>query len=229
MASDETTSSQTTRVFAEIREDILTGKIAPEAPLRIAALANRLGASTSVVREALIRLSERNLVSATLNQGFRVAGLSAEELQDLTELRVDLEVKALRESIEKGDRLWEANAVAAHYLMVRETSDAAERGWDVTREYREAHSDFHDALISACERPRLLRLVRSLREEGEVYYRLNADLEWEPEADARADHQKLLDFSLARKPDEAAEVLAEHLRSTARAWMKGDARRTAAG
>src|SRR5271157_1164652 len=54
-----------------------------------------LGSEPGAVREALSRLSAEGLVIAESQKGYRVAPLSADELLDLTEARVEIERIAL--------------------------------------------------------------------------------------------------------------------------------------
>src|SRR5580692_12854706 len=88
--------------YDQIRAELLRGSLRPGAPLRTQALSERLGVSGAVVREALTRLSEKGLVVASPQRGFRVMDLSVEHLQDLTNVRAQLESLALAQSIEHG-------------------------------------------------------------------------------------------------------------------------------
>ena len=57
------------------------------------------------MREALSRLVADGLVQASDQRGFRVSPVSAADLRDVTQTRVDIEGLALRRSIEHGIRL----------------------------------------------------------------------------------------------------------------------------
>ena len=100
-----------------IRVDILTGRFAPGQKLRFADLTDIYGASTTVVREGLTRLSELGLVVAHPQQGFQVTPLSVADLVDLTTARCDIEELALRYAIAHGDLRWESDLVAACHTL----------------------------------------------------------------------------------------------------------------
>jgi DNA-binding GntR family transcriptional regulator len=219
MTSRANSVSLTIQVHDVIRRDILAGRILPGTPLRLAALAKRFDVSMSVIREALIRLTEQNLVTATPNQGFRVVEISRADLVDLVALRVQLEGTAFRESIERGDRQWEASIVAAHYLLERATPEAAAHGWGESEEWQKAHWDFHDALGSACGRPRLIAITRSVRDDAELYYQLNSERAKEMDRDVATEHRDLLKLALARDSERAVSLLEEHLARTAEALL----------
>ncbi|GAA2179794.1 FCD domain-containing protein [Brooklawnia cerclae] len=76
---------------------ILQGQLTPRQPLRIHALARRLGVSATPVREALVRASAIGIVTRENNKGFRVAPRpSAAELDDLFVARIALEAQTAR-------------------------------------------------------------------------------------------------------------------------------------
>ncbi|MDI1364291.1 MAG: GntR family transcriptional regulator, partial [bacterium] len=95
--------SQTRLAYEAIRADILTGKHAPDRKLKIQDLAADLKVSPGAVREALSRLVPEQLVVSLDQRGFVVAPLSVADLEDLTDLRCEVEAIALRRSVERGD------------------------------------------------------------------------------------------------------------------------------
>jgi DNA-binding GntR family transcriptional regulator len=67
---------------AHIREVILSGQVAPGTQLRLAPLAERIGASVTPVREALLLLARDGWVTLEPNRGFRVAPIRRGDLVD---------------------------------------------------------------------------------------------------------------------------------------------------
>lgn len=208
-------ASQTlsSRVHELVRIDILNGTYAPGSPLRTATLAKRFGVSMSVVRESLVRLAEQHLVALSPNQGFRVMGISREDLIDLTDMRVFLEGQALRRSIERGAVDWEARVISTHHVLDRaEMRRPGEPG--TTEEWSRAHAEFHDALGSDCGSPRLITMVRSLRDSSELYRQLSGRGEAEGDRDVSGEHRQLMELATERKADAAVEALARHFQRT---------------
>jgi len=78
-----------------IRAGIVYGEIAPGTIHSAPALAARLGVSVTPVREALIALSYRGMVTQVRNRGFRVVEHSHTELDAALELRLLLELPML--------------------------------------------------------------------------------------------------------------------------------------
>src|SRR5689334_15832455 len=82
-----------------LRTAILTGVLKDGEPLRQDELAAALGVSRMPVREALRRLEAEGFVDFQPHKGAVVAELSAEEAEEIYEIRLTLECRRLRESI----------------------------------------------------------------------------------------------------------------------------------
>ena len=207
------TRTNTETVYAQLRDDILAGRYAPCAKLKFASLTERYGASVSVIREALTRLSEQGLVEAEPRIGFRVREVSVADLQALTEARSDIEALALRQSIERGDVNWEARLVAAHHRLAQASLPRPGDSGEVADGWQTAHADFHAALLDGSGNPWLLGIAGTLRDAAEFYRRLS--LAQEPDRDVAGEHRGLLQAALARDPDAATALLREHYGRTA--------------
>ncbi|MCQ2001012.1 GntR family transcriptional regulator [Arthrobacter zhaoxinii] len=213
MATQLRSASLTAHVHEQLRTEILSNVFAPGSPLRLAVLSKRYGTSMSVIREALVRLAEQHLVVLLPNQGFRVAEISREDLINLTELRIMLEGLALRRSIEHGDMEWEAKVVSTHHVLERaELHREGEPG--TTAEWSAAHAAFHDALGTACGSPRMIAMVRGLRDSSELYRQLSGAGGAEAKRDIPAEHRELMELACDRRADEAVAALERHFQRT---------------
>ncbi|WP_346767808.1 FCD domain-containing protein [Knoellia koreensis] len=205
--------ANTDAIHAQLRAEVLGGIFEPGERLKFAALAERYGASVSVLREALTRLVEQGLVTAETNVGFRVMPVSIEDLRDLTATRIDIESLALRYSIERGGVEWESDLVACHHRLERTpmlTDDAPVR---ISDDWEAAHAAYHSALIAGCESPRLLSIACGLRDAAGLYRRWSQPRE--PDRDVAGEHRRILDATLARDADAATEALRAHFQHTA--------------
>jgi DNA-binding GntR family transcriptional regulator len=229
MSRSDAAVTRTDQAYRRIRSDILTGRITPGSPLRLAALASDLSMSMSVIREALTRLAGQGLVITTPNQGFRVTPLSREDLLDLTSLRVTLECNALRDSIAAGDVDWEGTVVSTHHVLER-TPIAPDGSAVACEEWIRAHAAFHDALAAACGSPRLLALVGSLRDSAEIYRQWAGPIGAEHGRDILGEHRALMELATARRAEEAVDALRAHIQRTTDLLLQDDvegARRSA--
>ena len=208
------------RVFANLREDILFGRLQPGAPLLTAELCARYSTSVGVLREALSRLAEQGLVRSQPRIGFQVAPLSPEDLSELTRARSELEPLVLRHALAEGDLRWESELVAAHHRMEVIARDlpgpdgGADRQARFVDEWSSAHQDFHATLLAGCANRRLVAMVGSLRDSAELYRRWSGALPPDTTRDIAAEHRELLDAVLVRDERTATALLGDHIGRT---------------
>jgi GntR family transcriptional regulator, carbon starvation induced regulator len=203
---------RSTEVYEAICRDILDGRFEPRARLRMDLLSVALGASLGAVREALVRLTADGLLVADPPKGFVVAPISRLDLSDLTETRVELETRCLRQAIRHGDIAWEGRVIGALHELVRTPIHFGPNA--LSAEWSRTHKAFHDALVSACDSRWRMRLREQLFLHAERYRRLSVPYRLGLR-DVDSEHAAIAEASLARNEDVAVEMLAEHLRRTA--------------
>ena len=192
---------------AELQEAILTGELAPGAPLRLEDLARTLGMSISPVREAVRRLETLGLAIHVPHRGARVTELAIEDLHDTYEARLALETLAVRRAAARftAEDEQRASAFLADYAGANRRGDA--------RAARRAHADFHFALYSASGSDWLVRLIRPAWENCERYRALS--LSGRSLRQRRAEHERILGACVRHDPDDAEEQLRLQLALTA--------------
>jgi DNA-binding GntR family transcriptional regulator len=203
----------TQRAYEELRADLLSCRIPPGAKLKIQDLCTKFSVSLGAIREALSRLTSEGLVMAEPQRGFRAAPISAEDLQDLTKVRIEIDSLCLRRAIEIGDVDWEARLVAAFHRLSRMPERAPGDPARSSDDWAEAHSAFHTALLDGCNSPWLMRLHQQLYDQSERYRRLSVSLA-QRRRNIGDEHQKILDATLARDAEKAVKLLAAHLGAT---------------
>src|SRR5262245_39678575 len=119
MARRGNAETLSTEVRERLRHDILAGEWVPGEKLQLVALSNHYGTSSTVVREALTRLTGDRIVELKPNRGFFVLQLSLEQLRDFNELRCISEEFGIKLAIERGDLKWESDVIAAHHTLER--------------------------------------------------------------------------------------------------------------
>lgn len=207
-------------IFARVRSDILAGHLTPGARLRPAELAKEHGVSMSVMREALTRLAEQELVIWVPQTGFRVAPLSLEDLEDLTNVRLDIEVLAIRYAVQRGDVSWEGQVLAAHHTLERTRQFDPDDPDRFTEEWAEAHANFHNALLAGCNSHRLIGIAAQLRDGSELYRRWSHALTHDYERDIPAEHRAMLKAVLERDEAAAVDALQSHIRHTTNVLLR---------
>lgn len=205
-------ATRTNDVYQALRGDIMSGELPPGTKLPFAALVDRYSSSVGVIREALQRLTEQNLVESRPQKGFHVIQITPDDLRDLTDARSEIEVLALRRAIRDGDTEWEALLVAAHHRLsiAPQYDDGAER---FSEPWARAHAAFHHALLVGCANRRILSAATTLRDSAELYWRWSAP-HYDRDRDIALEHRKILEASLSRDEDRAALLLCEHIQRT---------------
>jgi GntR family transcriptional regulator, carbon starvation induced regulator len=208
-------TSRVVKAFDRLRMDILRAELEPGMRLRIEALQDRYGFSSSPLREALNRLASVGLVAAEDWRGFRVKEASLAELSDITRTRVLLEKEALKLAMTHGGDDWEAGILSAFHRMqlAQERLSGAElvldEGWS------ERHRAFHHALRAGCGSTILLELCNTYFLQAERYRHLSARFR-KLTTSVGASHQKLIDAVLGRRESQALNLIVEHIEGTSK-------------
>lgn len=214
------TASTPVDLRVQVRDDIVQCVLMPGQRLKFEDLRTRYDAGIGSLREALLQLASEGLVIAESNRGFCVAPVSIADLEDLTNLRIELETKALTMSIEHGDDAWEAAIVAGLHMLVKlkAVDDAAPTTNRAL--WEERHRAFHDALVAACPSPWTMRFRKILFDQSQRYRSMSIIHSQSP---GRLDkHRELADLVLARDVDKAVAAMASHIRHTSdnvRQWL----------
>ena len=82
------------RAYAELRERIVTARLAPGTVLREDALMRELGVGRTPLREAVKRLALENLVAVQPRSGTYVTAVDAADIIHISEVRAELEAHA---------------------------------------------------------------------------------------------------------------------------------------
>ena len=196
--------------MGRLREDILSGRRMPGERLPIIPLSEVYAVSTGTLREVLSRLVAQTLVVSDSKKGFSVAPVTTDDIRDVMDTRLVLESHALSLSIRTGDLDWEAAVVAAHYkLSVLERRLMQDRE-SVVEQWVACDWGFHNATISACRQPVLMRTYASVFDRFARYHMLALNFRGEG---VFRDHVALRDLVIERRADEAVDLLTRHIQS----------------
>jgi DNA-binding GntR family transcriptional regulator len=148
-----------------LRSRILSGDLAPGAPLREAALSLAYEVSRHTLRAALRALAGEGLVQIVPNHGATVAQLAEADLASLFELRTALEVEACRLTLERNaGRL--PPAVGERLDELVRVCESEGSSW---RAIAEAHARFHEALVASAHSPRIAEAYTRLATELDLF------------------------------------------------------------
>lgn len=209
------TATRATSLYDQLRNDLLGGALEPGSKLAIEALADRYRTSATPLREALNRLVSDGLVERREQRGFVVAGISADDLAEITKTRCWLEEIALRESIAARTTAWEEDLVLAHHRLARTPRSLSDTRFEDNPAWEPLHRAFHRALIGGCGSRWLLSFCEQLADQHHRYRRLSAPRAFSRRS-VKNEHQQLLEAAIAGHADEAVRLLHAHFERTAK-------------
>jgi DNA-binding GntR family transcriptional regulator len=201
-------STRGEQVLGVLTEAVVEGRLAPGSLHSVASLAAQLGVSRTPVREALIQLTRRGMVSFERNRGVRIMETSAHDLEEVFELRLWLEPPATRQAVQRlqpGDR-----------QRIRRAFDALVRAARDRRPAQVGRNDraFHFAILRASGNHRAAEYVDGLRDL--ILMRGPTAAGGSRRLDEIADgHRPIMEAIEAGDPDLAAEEMQRHIRRTA--------------
>lgn len=212
--NDEPKETLASAAYDRLRQEILTVSIQPGEKLHIRALCDRFGVGLSPMREALSRLSSEGLVSQFDHRGFAVAGLSEEDLVDLTRARCWVNELAIRNSLANGDAAWEESVVLSFHRLSRTPRFEADSAETRSPAWERAHRIFHSSLIGASGSRRLEQYCEQLFDASERYRHVGRKAGIKGE-NRDHEHRALMEAAVARDGEAAAKLIKSHFEHTA--------------
>ncbi|MCK3779342.1 GntR family transcriptional regulator [Ensifer sesbaniae] len=210
---NETGGGRAQAVHRVLKRAILDQALSPGSKLPEDSIGERLGVSRTLVREALVRLSEEGLVELRPNRGAVVARPTLEEGRNLFLTRMALE-RLVVETL-SGKLTQEQIGILSSHI---EAEEAAKK--ERAQSIRLA-GEFHTLLAQMTNNASLIRYVNELVARSSLILALYG----RPHSSecAVSEHQELLDKLIAGNTDEAATLMAHHLDSvTTRALLPTD-------
>ena len=203
----------TEQAVIRLRRDVTMGVFQPGSKLKVDELQSIYGFSSSPLREALSKLSQEGLIRADDRKGFRVAEISKEDLQDITRMRLMMDVEALELSIQFGDDEWEATIVSAHYKLDKLERTLGDGPVVLDETWTHAHKEYHMALLAACGSTRLQQWSSSLFDQAERYRQFSARNRQTGRRKSN-EHKRIMEATLKRDAQTARSLLMDHISST---------------
>jgi len=203
--------SLTDQIVQQLRARIIEGQISEGMPLRQEKLAAELGVSRVPLREAIRQLEAEGLVTTELHKGTVVSCLSLAEIEELFEIRMQLETWLFALAI---PRLTKADLAKAERITAEAAAGESDpAGWG------EMNWRFHSVLYAPSNRTQALRLLKTVHDNASRYVNLQLTAASGAVDRELADHRRIL--ALARKGDVAGgvEALRKHISRVARSLI----------
>ena len=191
-------------IVETLRRAIIVGELLPDVHLEEPALAQKFGVSRIPIREAIVRLANEGLVRLEPRRGAFVVGVGEDDIQDIYELRVLLESRAIRRAAERID----SDGIFRLGRLIDEMHSAIQRGAPELMSTPDL--EFHRQIMIVAESRQLLSAWE--RTAGLISTILSiTDTTYSDLPQAVNGHRELL-HALAQHDGDAAETsLREHL------------------
>ena len=151
------------RVANLLSDAIIKGQMKPGDRLSESVIAREMGLSRAPVREAARLLESSGLVAYQPNRGFFVRKISAQQLDDLYDLRIAIEVAAARRVLRNGDDTL-LDGLREQYETLKAVANT-----DTDMHVQvEADMEFHRRMILASGNPRFLKIFDQIARETEL-------------------------------------------------------------
>jgi DNA-binding GntR family transcriptional regulator len=207
------------QAYARLRERVIGGVLPAGTRLTESMLAEDMGFSRTPVREAIRRLIMEGFLRRIPGAGLRVVGFSADEVEQIFEIRLMLECYAARRAAlhASDEDIAELHRLAAY--MAELTPPASEQA---ARSLSEANARFHRRIVEAAAAPRLAVMLTGAVDAALVMrtYRMYSARDL---IRSSQHHRELAEAIAARAPDWAASVMAAHLEAAATVAIRPDA------
>jgi GntR family transcriptional regulator, rspAB operon transcriptional repressor len=202
----ETARTRSTRLYASLRADIISGRMRPGAGMSETGLAEQHGISRTPVREVLRRLTEEGLLRVVPQIGTFVAPIKLTAVKDSQFIRETLECRAVRLVVETITRD-QVKALRAH--LDRQGEMIA--GGD-TAGFFASDEAMHRDLMRMAEHPSVWDLIASVKAQLDRVRHLSLeDTEWL--AMIFGQHREIVRCIDARDAVGAEQAMQTHLRT----------------
>jgi len=187
-----------------LKERIVTAIARPGSVISDARLAHELGLGRTPVREALQRLARERLITIVPRRGAFVSELQAFELQQIFEVRVELEGFCARLAAERAMR---EDLDALRAVLIEE--DAAHQQGDLMATIP-LDRQLHQAIIRAAHNEYLTTCLEPLRNISTRAWYLILE-RYNHFAETRSEHYAIVEAIAAKDPESASAAMRQHV------------------
>lgn len=190
-------------VAAQLRYEMQQGHLRPGGRLRQGEVAQRLGVSTTPVREAFQLLQAQGLVRIDPHRGAVVFRPTAKDVREAYEIREVLECFAIEKAMPNITPEIEAELESLMVLMEPASED----------EWLELNRRFHTMQYEASGRERLCSLLRDITDASNGYMHL-VIYDRRQSGKSQREHRQIVDAIKARDVEAAQRAIVHHLHQT---------------
>ncbi|MBU4681042.1 GntR family transcriptional regulator [Cedecea davisae] len=192
------------RIYQQLKQEIFDFQLLPGDRFSENEIADRMSASRTPVRQALYALQQEGYVDVQPRSGWQIKAVDFESLESLYDLRIVLELEAVKRLCQRAEPDWPQPLQALKQFWL--DSPQLDEGMNVA-----PHDEaFHMTLVSSAGNPEMARIHREITEKIRIVRRL--DFTRQPRVTATyAEHGQILLAVWDRNLQEAQIRLHDHI------------------
>jgi DNA-binding GntR family transcriptional regulator len=204
------------KVYEVLKKKILEHELKPGDKVQVDEVASKLGVSRTPVKDALNRLALEGLIDKVARRGTFVSTMSAQDADELFDLRLLMESYAAEKVLEKGKAdlfLAEMKKCMVNIDRIAQSNDP---DYDA---YLTWNRELHWALIRLADNNRLLQMYESLNisiQVARVHYLHSV----ESVAHTQQEHQAIYQAFDSRDLEQVKHAIAAHINSVRDAVLR---------
>ncbi|NHN34942.1 GntR family transcriptional regulator [Paenibacillus agricola] len=195
-------------IYTSIRDQILSYTLSPGEKINIDQMARDLNVSNNPIREALSRLATEGLVHVIPYKGVSVAEMSLQDLDELYELRIELEGYATRKAtqlITEAEINWLDQEMKQSFISI----DHCEGNLETVMKMNE---QLHGTILRYSHNENLSKLIKLYLQRIERYLIFaRRDLDIETVKKEWHEHQEILNYLKERNNQMAEKAMRIHI------------------
>lgn len=146
--------------YESIKRQIIQGNLKPGSWLREQELADTMEISRAPIREAFNQLEREGFIEILPRKGAKVISLSEKEVENIFEIRENLELLAMNKSLR----------ILSNDALIQIAKKFEQFNFKTTEKenrltYLALDKEFHDLLINRCDNQMLIKLLSSIQEK----------------------------------------------------------------
>ena len=192
-------------VFEKLQQAIYSGKLKSGEKLTEKKVAEELDVSRTPIREAIYRLASIGLIKIIPHRGFLICKWSFKEIKDVIEIRIALEMLAVRLAIK---RILPEEIKELNNLIIK--MDKAVKKEDI-KKASNLNNEFHNRIIFASKNKELCEAIESIK--NKIYhFRIISISSPNRLTESFEEHKKILDAIINKDIELAQALISQHIK-----------------
>lgn len=207
------------QIVRELREKIVTGQLQPGAQISIRDIAQNAGVSFIPARDAVKSLAREGLVTIRPRAGAFVTRLTPKDIKEIYEVRLFLEPRVARETINRVTDSWLEHAWEIYHLSTMVPLEAVYSDYQNFQRNMDLDSALHRHFIALADNDKLMTIYDELNTHwrlSRILFRMDPRKNPTP----RQEHKAILEAYEARDGKAVEDAIREHISNALRVHLE---------